>query len=83
MFKEKFSGIYGLEQEHRSTKMRLSDFKAKQKGVTISEQTTEILDILTSRIIDSCKNNVEEALPELEKIWQLVSSMSLDDFSRV
>ncbi|UCE14192.1 MAG: hypothetical protein JSV04_03195 [Candidatus Heimdallarchaeota archaeon] len=83
MLREKFSGIYGLEQEYRSTKMRLSDFKAKQEEVIISKQTTEILDSLTSRIIDACKSNVIEALPELEKIWQLISNMSLDDLSKI
>jgi len=31
LLRERFSDVYGLEQEHRSIKMRLNDFKEKQK----------------------------------------------------
>ncbi len=82
LLKERFSEVYSLEQEHRRIKMQLNDFKEKQKeNTTISVQIMEILNSLTPQILDTCANELSECLPELEKIWLIVSEMTKDELS--
>lgn len=82
LLKERFSDIYGLEQEQRSIKMKLKDFEEGQKGSTgISLQMKEILDTLTHQIILASRENSSEWLPELEKIWLTISEISKDELS--
>ncbi|MFX0123679.1 MAG: hypothetical protein ACFFAE_08560 [Candidatus Hodarchaeota archaeon] len=82
MLKDKFSDIFGLEQELRSVKMKLTDLKEGQKETNeISEQMEKVLDSLTHQIVNGSMNKISERLPELEKIWLLISEMSKDELS--
>lgn len=81
LLKERFSDIFGLQQEQHNIKMRLSDYKEKKKEARMSEQTKKILEGMTSKIIDVATNNIAETLPELEKIWQQTSMLSSEDLS--
>ncbi len=82
LLKERFSEIYGLEQEHRSIKMKLKDLKEEHKEITeISEQVNEILETLTHQIVIESSKTISEYIPELEKIWSSISEMTKDELS--
>jgi hypothetical protein len=78
--KEKFSDVFGLEQEQRSLKMQLNDINDKSKEKTdMTEDITEIFDDLTNEIIKTFTDNIADVTGRIEKIWQLVSEMSGDE----
>ncbi|UCG00725.1 MAG: hypothetical protein JSW11_14035 [Candidatus Heimdallarchaeota archaeon] len=80
LLKDQFPEIFGLEQEHRSIKMRLKDLNDDQEKTTeMSDHMKEILDSLAQKIIDGNVKNISEILPELEKIWVKISEMSKDE----
>ncbi|MFX1284618.1 MAG: hypothetical protein ACFFB5_13240 [Promethearchaeota archaeon] len=84
LLKERFPDVYRLEQEQRGVKLRLKDFREKQKeNNVILVHMREILRDLLPQLLNKFKINISECLSELEKIWELVSKMSEDDLSKV
>ena len=51
------------------------------KNNEILTSIKEILNSLTPQILDACNKELSECLPELEKIWMLVSEMTKEDLS--
>ena len=82
LLKEKFSDIFGLEQEYRSIRMKMKDLEKDQKEtINITENIRSILNSLVDQINDEYMRSGSDLLPELERLWNLISEMSIDELS--
>jgi len=82
LLREKFSDIFGLEQEYRSIRMKMRDLENEQKEtIEIIENMKGNLNSLVNQINDEYVKSVFEILPELEKLWDLISEMSKNELS--
>ncbi|MHA2327851.1 MAG: hypothetical protein ACXACR_04970, partial [Candidatus Hodarchaeales archaeon] len=78
-----FPDIFGLDQDLRKKKMQLNDIKEEiiENG-KIPGRIKEIFTGLASQTADGSKENISEAIKQLEKIWKLVSEMTSDELTK-
>ena len=81
LLKEKFSDVFGLEQEYRSIRMKLKDLEEDKESKEISEHMKGVLNSLVHQINDGSLKNISEILPELDNLWNLISKMSIEELS--